>query len=77
MNILVNMLGWIGTGLIVGAYYLVSNKKLDAAGRSYQLINLAGSACMGINVFYNKAWPAVTLQIAWAAIAILALVKNK
>ncbi|MCB9771884.1 MAG: hypothetical protein H6754_04985 [Candidatus Omnitrophica bacterium] len=72
-----NTLGWIGTTLFLIAYYLVSNKKIDATGKSFQLINLAGALCLGINVFHQKAWAALGLEVAWATIAILALTKRR
>ncbi len=75
MNILINISGWTGTALIVLAYFLVSNKKLDPAGKVYQHMNLWGSLGVGIHVFHQRAWPAVTLEIVWAIIAIWALVK--
>jgi hypothetical protein len=76
-ELFVHICGWAGMALIVGAYYLVSDKKLDPAGRMYQWLNLVGSAGVGVNVFYQKAWPAFTLEIVWGAIAIGTLVRYK
>ncbi len=75
MEPLVHIFGWIGMVLIVLAYYLVSNKKLDPAGKTYQWMNLAGCLGVGVNVFYQKAWPAVALEIVWGLIAITALIR--
>lgn len=78
MNELIsNTLGWIGTTLFLVAYYLVSNKKIEATGKSFQLINLIGALCLGINVFHQQAWAALGLEVAWATIAILALTKKQ
>mgnify|MGYP001566035656 CR=1 FL=1 len=70
-------IGWVGTFLIIFAYYLVSTKKVDGTNKSYQSLNLFGAICVGINVFYQQAWPAFALQIVWGAIAILTLLKHK
>lgn len=75
MEILIHASGWTGTVLIVLAYYLVSNQKLDPVGRTYQLLNLVGSVGVGVTVFYQKAWPAVALEVVWSIIAIIALMK--
>jgi len=72
---LIQIIGWIGTFLIVAAYFLVTYKKIDPAGRNYALMNLFGAIGIGINVFYHHAWPAVIMEIIWALIAISALVK--
>jgi len=36
--------GWIGMVLIVGAYYLISTKKVSGTSILYQLMNLGGGA---------------------------------
>lgn len=75
MEPLIDILGWTGTTLFVAAYYLVSNGKLAASGKAYQLLNLVGAAFLGVNVFYKQAWPALALEVIWALIAGLALLK--
>jgi hypothetical protein len=70
------IVGWIGTFLIVLAYYLVSSKRLEGTNKLYQLMNLFGAIGLGINVLYQQAWPSVALQTVWGAIAVLALLKK-
>ena len=77
MNTTSQIIGWIGTFLVVLAYILISYKKVDGSNRYYQLLNLFGAIAIGINVFYQQAWPALVLQIVWGVIAIIYLVKNK
>jgi len=61
---------------MVSAYYLVSHKKLKSHDVSYQLMNLFGAAGLGLNVFYQKAWPALAFEVLWIVIAITALVRK-
>lgn len=77
METLIQTTGWIGTILIVLAYFLVSYRKVSGTSKIYQAINLFGAIGVGINVFYQQAWPAVALQIVWGIIAIIALMKSK
>ena len=77
MAILINIIGWIGTFLIILAYFLVSNKKVDAGSQTYQTLNLVGAIGVGVNVFYQQAWPAFALQVLWGIIALMALLKTK
>jgi hypothetical protein len=70
-------LGWIGTFLIVYAYFLVSFDKIKINDARYQLINLAGALTLGVHVVYQKAWAAVTLEIIWGLIAVASLFKSK
>ena len=71
-----DILGWIGAGLVIGAYFLVSTKKLPPTSVFYQLMNLFGALGVGINVFTQKAYPSVVLQLVWAVIAIFGLYKS-
>jgi len=76
MEIVSQILGWIGTFLIVLAYFVVSFKKMTADSRGYQLMNLFGAIALGINVFYKQAWPVLALEVVWGIIALLALLKK-
>lgn len=75
MELAITIGGWIGTGLVLLAYFLVSNKKVSGDSAAYQLMNLLGVIGVGINVFHQKAWPAVALQAIWGLIAIAALIR--
>lgn len=77
LSTITQAVGWVGTFLIVFAYYLVSTKKVDGSSKQYQLLNFFGALCVGTNVFYQQAWPAVALQVVWGIIAILTLLKKK
>jgi hypothetical protein len=77
MNILIEIIGWIGTLSIVLAYFLLSNNTLQSSSRRYQLLNLFGAICVGINAFYNRAYPSLGLEIVWGLIAASTLVKSK
>lgn len=68
-------LGWVGTVLIVGAYFLNSFNYVESASLSYQGANILGAAFLAINVFAQKAWPAFGLQCVWMAIGIAAIAR--
>ena len=69
--------GWMGTVLIVAAYFLNSRKMLDSQSKTYQCMNLFGSAGVFVNVLHQRAWPAVALQITWGAIALVTLARKQ
>ncbi len=77
MEILFQVVGWVGTILIVVAYFLVSKQYIQSKSNAYQLMNLFGAIGVGINVWHQQAWPSVALQIVWAIIAIASLIKSK
>lgn len=76
MRMLAHILGWLGTALVVWAYFLISFKKISADNRNYQWLSLIGSIGLGVNVYYNQAWPALALEVVWGTIALAALAKK-
>ena len=66
--------GWIGTIIMLLAYFLLSLNKISN-GKIYQLLNLIAALLMAIGLFPKNAWFSFTLQVVWAIVAILALIK--
>lgn len=73
---IVEIIGWIGTVLIVLAYFLVSTERIKPKANPYILMNLFGAIFIGVNVFAHQAWPTFALEIVWGSIAIAGLFKN-
>lgn len=72
---IIEIVGWIGTILIVSAYLLVSRQYVTGTSRVYQTMNLLGAIAIGINVFHQEAWPVLALQLAWGVIAVSSLIR--
>ena len=72
---LIEIIGWIGTILVLGAYLLVSLKKIQSSSYTFQLMNFFGAIGLIINGFFHRAIPSVALNIIWFAIAAYALLK--
>lgn len=77
MDLLIQIVGWIGALFVVLAYILVSFKKIGSASASYQLMNFFGAVGVGINAFHQAAWPSFVIQIVWGATAIVTLARSK
>jgi hypothetical protein len=75
--LMINLAGWIGAVLILIAYYLVSAKKIKGNSNTYQTINLIGAMLLIINTYYLKAYPTTFLNIVWALIALITLIKKR
>lgn len=72
---LIEIIGWIGTILLITAYLLISLEKVNGTNKLYQLMNLAGAVAIGIKAFSNSTWQVVTVEIFWGAVSILALAR--
>jgi hypothetical protein len=73
----VDISGWVGALLILGAYSLLSNGKIQARSALYQWMNVVGAVGLIINSGWNTAWPSVALNVVWLGIAGYALHRNR
>jgi membrane-bound ClpP family serine protease len=65
--------GWVGAGLILLGYLLISAERLTGRSPVYQWMNLAGAAGFTINGAYHGALPSASLNVVWMVIAAFAL----
>lgn len=68
-------LGWYGTFAILLAYALVSLGGVPADSGTYQLLNFTGAIGVGIISVMKKAYQPATLNIVWALIGLIALLR--
>jgi hypothetical protein len=73
MNIVVEVIGWVGAAAILLGYFLFSIGKIEN-GLRYQWINLVGALLLMTNALVNNSWPFVILNAVWSATAIFALI---
>ena len=75
LELAVEVAGWGGAVLILGAYFLLTLGKLAARSLAYQAMNLLGAVGFVINSGWHGAIPNAALNVAWAAIAVYALIQ--
>ncbi len=73
---IIESLGWLGVALVVGAYGLVSIGVLAADSFGYQIANLAGAVFLIGSSWDNRDWQPIILNVIWAWIAIIGLVRS-
>lgn len=73
MQILVDVLGWLGAALFLTAYALVSLKKVEGDSLLFQGINIVAGIFLVTNTVYWKAYPSAALNLAWIGVAIFTL----
>ena len=76
MNYFIEIIGWIGAVLIVGAYFFNINGKLKSSSIVYIISNLLGGIFFTVNTFVHKAYPSMIVNIIWVIIAIAAILKK-
>ena len=70
-----DILGWIGVVAILVAFALVSFGYVGGQSLAFQILNLAGSGLIAYDAFTNRDKPAAVLNLAYAAIAVIVLLK--
>ena len=73
MKIAIEVIGWIGATLIVGAYALLSAGKLEGDSRTYHLMNIVGAIGFVVNSGWNGALPSAAMNVIWVGIGIYAV----
>lgn len=74
MELVFEVLGWIGAAAILLGYFLISVGRIRN-GLKYQLINLVGAVSLLINALVNDVWAFVALNAVWTVTAVYALVR--
>ncbi len=73
MKLAVEVIGWAGAALLLGAYALLSAGRLRAESVSYQLMNILGAAGFVVNSGWNGALPSAAMNVIWMGIGLYAL----
>ena len=74
-SLVAEIAGWYGTLAILGAYVLTSLEVLPAASPVLAVLNLTGGLGVAWVCWRKRTWQAFGLEIIWAAIAVVALVR--
>ncbi|HMH22719.1 MAG TPA: hypothetical protein VK563_13125 [Puia sp.] len=74
---LIDIIGWIGSVMVIVAYGLNIAKRLASDSTWYYLLNIAGSGCLIANTYYHHAIPSAVVNVIWVFIALVALLRKK
>jgi hypothetical protein len=74
-RLMVDVAGWLAALLILGGYALLTAGKVNARTPAYQWMNVLGAIGFVINSGYFKAWPSAVLNVIWAGIGVVALIR--
>jgi hypothetical protein len=69
----IEIIGWIGALLILGAYILLTLGRIDGRSVAYQAMNVVGALGFVINSGANGAYPSAVLNVVWMLIGLAAL----
>lgn len=76
MDIVVEIVGWAGAVLVLGAYVLVSMGSLSGLSPSFQWMNALGATFFVLNTWWHGAIPSMVVNIIWSGIGFAALIRH-
>ncbi|WP_394827069.1 CBU_0592 family membrane protein [Pendulispora albinea] len=75
MSTTIAVIGWLSAAILLSAYALVSMRKLESDGATYQVLNIVGSVGLATNSAAMGAWPSVVTNLIWIAIGLVAFAR--
>jgi hypothetical protein len=76
-NVWFDAIGWAGAAALLGAYAMVSFKRLEATSTAYQLLNIVGSLALAANTVFYRAYPSSFVNLIWMGIAVFSIANRK
>ena len=70
-----DIIGTIGVGLILMAFFLNTAKLLENNGKLYYVLNIAGAVLATYASLLIHYWPFVILESTWTLVSVYGLVK--
>lgn len=75
MKLLIDILGWIGSVLLIAAYALNSYQKIKSDSYTFLIFNIVAGIFLIIYSWYYMAFANTFINVVWVIIAIPALIK--
>jgi len=73
IGLLANIIGMIGTGLVVGTYFLIQLDKMDPKGLTYNFLNLSGAALLLISLLVHFNLASFVIELFWITASIIGI----
>jgi hypothetical protein len=75
MELIIEIIGWVGSLEILLAYGLNSYQKIRSDSMAFNLLNLTGGLLLVIYTLRKEAFASTFINIVWVIIAVLAVTK--
>lgn len=71
-----DLVGTIGVGIILLAYFLATEKLISASGKTYYVMNIFGAGLACYASYLIAYWPFVILEGSWVLVSLYGLMKS-
>ncbi len=73
MDLIANIIGMIGTALVVGTYFMLQLDRIDAKGFAYNFWNLVGALLLLISLLVHFNLASFVIELFWIAASLVGL----
>jgi hypothetical protein len=77
ISVLFDVVGMLGTSLVVGAFFQLQLGKLEATGLGYNLMNMVGAILLMISLSYHFNLASFVIEIFWIVASAIGLYRYK
>jgi hypothetical protein len=70
MDLAIEVLGWCGSALVLGAYVLAARGVWPASSARSAAVNVVGAALLTVNGWHHGALPSVFVNTVWMLIGV-------
>ena len=71
-----DVVGMLGTAVVIGTYLLLQLGRLDGAGLAYSLANAAGAGMIIVSLAYEFNMAAFVVEAFWVLISLLGVARH-
>jgi hypothetical protein len=75
MKLLIDIIGWVGSVLLIAAYALNSYQKIKSDSFTFLILNIVAGLFLIIYSWYYTAFANTFINVVWVIIAVPALIK--
>jgi hypothetical protein len=75
MNLFVEIVGWVGSVMILLAYGLNSYQNIRSDSLGFYLTNFLGGMCLIVYAIYKDASANAFINIVWVIVAVIAIIR--
>jgi hypothetical protein len=75
MEIFIEIIGWVGSLVVVIAYGLNSYQKLRSDSMVFYIMNLTGGLALIVYTVYKAAYASAFINVVWVIIAVVAIIR--
>ncbi|RPF27672.1 hypothetical protein EDD32_2161 [Georgenia muralis] len=73
----VSIVGWVGAAASLGAYAMVTQRRIEPDSLLFQGLNIGGATALAVSASVNAAWPSAVANVVWVAIGVQGLLSVK